>query len=390
MTSDKALKLGFLLTATDQMSSVLEKAGSKLTGFQKKAAEVGANAMRVGGHLTTMGNQIAGGMLNMVKASTEYGDSMYKSAQKAGMNFQEFQKLAYAAKMAGVEQEALTSAISKFDKNIIDASKGTGEVAKAFSDLGIQLKDAGGKMRAQQDILADVANVFARVEDGATKTALAQVFLGEAGKDLIPLLNSGANGLAEMGKKAEGLNLILSDKTGQAFERFNDDLADVDNAILGFKNAVSVALIPVLNKIVLKLTDWISGIGNFVKEHQGLTKVIGILVSVVGAALFGFGGLALAIGSVSYIIAQLTKLTKIYTVIKKACIFVVGVAQRAFGFLRAAIAGARGATVAANAATRAYIVSQNAGVTASLAYRTGQALTVAAQWAWNGAVTAAR
>ncbi|MDR2449777.1 MAG: phage tail tape measure protein [Prevotellaceae bacterium] len=390
MTGDKAVKLAFLLSATDQMSNVLEKAAGGLDGFQKKAAEVGAKAMQIGGHFMTLGNQIGGGMLNIVRTATDYGDSAIKTAQRVGMQVGEWQKLAYAAEFAGVGNEQLASGMAKFDRVLVEASKGTGSAAQAFKNLGINLKDASGKLRAPQDILSDVSNVFAGVKDSAEKSALAQELFGKSGAQLIPLLNSGAEGLKKMGKEAEDMGLALSEEAAKACENFNDNLERVNKATLGLKIQIGTALIPVFENLINIVTGVIKSVTGFAKEHPIITKVISGTVTVIGGLLFGFGALAVTIGAVSYIIAQLTKLTKVYTAIKRVCLFVVGTAQRVFGFLQVAIAGARKATVASNAATRAYIVSQKAGVTTSLAYRTGQALSTAAQWLWNGAVTAGR
>jgi hypothetical protein len=388
MTSDKALKLGFLLTATDQMSKVLENAGNKLTGFQKKAAEVGANAMRIGGHLTTMGNQIAGGMLNIVKAAGEYVDMSNKNAQKVGMQLSEFQKLAYAADLADVSTEQLVTGMAKFNRTLVDASKGSSSAIKAFKDIGVNIYDTSGKLRKTHDVFYDVADVFSAMEDGAKKTAAAMDLLSRAGTNFIPLLNGGSKELKELAEEAENMGLVFQDAGEQ--QAFQDNLRRVDWAVLGLKSQIGVALMPTLSTLAKVVTSVVKWFTNLAKVCPGLTKVIGGIVSVVGVALFVFGAFAVTIGAVSYIIAQLTKITKAYTFAKKACIFIVGIGQRVFGFLQVAIAGARNATVAANAATRAYIVSQKSGVTTSLAYRTGQALSTAAQWLWNGAIVAGR
>jgi hypothetical protein len=390
MTSDKALKLGFLLTATDQMSATLEKAGRKLTGFQNKIAKFGSVATESGGYFMTLGNQIGGGMLNVVRAATDYGDSAFKTAQKVGMQVEEWQKLAYAAELAGVGNDRLASGMAKFDKVLAAASSGTGGAARAFKDLGIQIKDAAGKIRAPQDILADVSNVFSRVRDGAEKSALAQELFGKSGAQLIPLLNSGAKGLEKMGREAGDMGLVLSGEAAKACEKFNDNLHRVNKSVLGLKIQIGAALAPVLEKVINKITAGIKAVAGFAKEHQTLTRIIGGAIAVIGGLLFGFGAISLAIGATSYVILRMVKVWKFFTAVIHAARYAVTAFRVVGGFLQVTLAGIRGATVAANAATRAYIVTQNSGVTTSIAYRTGQALSAAAQWLWNGAVAAGR
>lgn len=78
------------LTATDQMSETLEKAGQKLAGFQKKLAEKGAEASRIGGRFMTMGNQTGVGMLYIVKTAAEYAKTTVTNATKAEMKTDEW------------------------------------------------------------------------------------------------------------------------------------------------------------------------------------------------------------------------------------------------------------------------------------------------------------
>jgi phage-related minor tail protein len=373
---DKAVKLAFLLTATDSMSETLERAGQNLTGFQNKIAKIGTDASKMGGYFMTLGNQIGGGMMNIVRAATDYGDASIKTAQKVGMQVGEWQKLAYAAELAGVENEQLASGMVKFDRNLVEASKGSGTAVKAFKDLGINLKDTSGKLRAPQNILADVANIFSRVGDSAEKSALAQELFGKSGAQLIPLLNSGAKGLEAMGKEAETMGLVLSDGAAKSCEEFNDNLERVSKATLGLKIQIGTALAPILESLVNIITAVIKSITGFAKEYPILTKAIGGTVAVIGGLLFGIGAISLAAGAASYVILQFVKIWKIVTATIRGV-------QYAMIFLKAAIHGTRGATYAAMLTQRQFTI-------ATKLHAAGIKIATAAQWLWNGAVTAGK
>ncbi len=56
-------------------------------------------------------------------------------------------------------------------------------------------------------MFADVAEALSRMPEGAEKTALAIAVFGRSGANLMPFLNSGRDGLAEMGAEAERLGL---------------------------------------------------------------------------------------------------------------------------------------------------------------------------------------
>ena len=46
-------------------------------------------------------------------------------------------------------------------------------------------------MKSTEAVLLQVADVFANLEDGAVKTALAVKLFGKSGMDMIPFLNRG-------------------------------------------------------------------------------------------------------------------------------------------------------------------------------------------------------
>jgi hypothetical protein len=364
MTGDKALKLGFLLQATDNMSRTLEKAGENLTGFQKKLAENGANAARIGGHFMVLGNQIGGGMLNIVKAAGEYANMSVTNATKVGMQINEWQKLAYAADMAGVSQEKLTSGMAKFNKTLEQAAEGGGTTF--FKDFGIQLKDAKGKMRAHQDILKDVADVFKRTENTGTKSLLSQELFGQGGTDFIKMLNTGSSGLEEMGKKAEDLGLA-NEKNTRASQDFTEALRKVGSAVLSLKVSIGGALAPILTWFANALKSAIEWVSSLAQKCPALTKVIGGAVAVVGALLFAFGAIQVAIGAFATVMAKCTKIIRF--------------AQSTMLFFKAVINGTKGATYAA-------MLTQKQFTIATKLHAVWQGIVTAAQWVWNGAIIA--
>jgi hypothetical protein len=408
MTSDKALKLGFLLQATDNMSKVLEKAGNNLTGFQQRLAKAGAAAASFGGHFMAMGNQIAGGILNIVKVAGEYADMSVTNATKVGMQAGEWQKLAYAADQAGISQDKLTSGMSKFNDAVQKAATGTG--TSFFKNMGIQLKDASGKMRSQQDILKDVADVFARTGNNAAKSLAAKKLFGEGGTELIKMLNSGSNGLEQMGKKAEDMGLA-NKKNTEASLAFVGALRQLGSALSSLKIGIGGTLAPIFTAFVNALKSAIEWVSRAVQKCPLLTQIIGGLAAGIGALLFAVGAAQVAFGAFATVVAKCTK--------------IVRMAQSAMLFFKAVINGTKGATYAAlltqrqfTIATKLHAACQGIATTAQLWWNVAmKASTVAlnklwygiivataknialavstaavttAQWLWNGAVVAGR
>ena len=90
-----------------------------------------------------------------------------------------------------------------------DASQGAKSQADAFKSLGVSVTDSNGNLRSADSVLLDIADRFAESADGADKTAIAMRVFGESGRTLIPLLNSGSDGIEQLTHAPKNLDSSL-------------------------------------------------------------------------------------------------------------------------------------------------------------------------------------
>jgi hypothetical protein len=224
------------------------------TGLGKlgKAATIGFAAVVAGAAAATAA------LAPLVKGAINHADALAKSAQKAGTTVEALSRLEYAAKLSDVSLESLTAGLQKLGKSMSDAIiTPTSTAATAFKALGIEIKNSDGTMRNSDAVLADVADRFSRLEDGSTKTALAMQMFGKSGAELIPLLNSGRQGLKDMADESDRLGITISTKTAKAAEKFNDTLTTISQIMQGVVNKVMEA-----EKIATTVLPVIEGIAN--------------------------------------------------------------------------------------------------------------------------------
>ena len=105
---------------------------------------------------------------------------------------------------------------------------------------------ADGHLKDTRALIAEVADKFAGYADGASKTALAVELFGRTGAELIPILNGGAAGFADMDEQARKLGLTIDEETAKAAEYFNDQLAIVKKQAEGLATQFTVGLMPSL------------------------------------------------------------------------------------------------------------------------------------------------
>lgn len=191
-----------------------------------------------------------------VKGAIDNADQMGELAQSVGVSVEALTSLGYAAKMSGSDTEALATSLRKLSQNMLAVAQGsTGPVATAFNALGISVQNANGSLRSSDQVLIDVADKFARMEDGAQKTALAVQLFGRSGAEMIPFLNQGRSGLSALTAEADRLGVTISGKTANAAGEFNDTLDRLTATFDGVINKVMAGALPALQRLGNTLAD---------------------------------------------------------------------------------------------------------------------------------------
>lgn len=226
-----------------QFTEGLKTSQGKLSGFAKSAGVAGAAiGAAIAGTAVALGSAIKGAIDN--------ADELSKASQKIGVSVEELSRLKYAAELSDVSLEGLTGGLKRLSANMAEvASGGTGKAAEAFAALGISVTDANGKLKGGEVVLKEVAGQFGAMQDGAGKTALAMAIFGKSGSDLIPLLNSGADGLAQMAAEADALGLTIDTKTAKSAEAFNDNLTRLKSVGSGVTTQLAAQLLPALESV---------------------------------------------------------------------------------------------------------------------------------------------
>lgn len=228
------------------------KIGADTSGLEKGLAAATANltqfAKRAGTAVAIAGIGAAAGLIALTKAAIDNADELGKASQKMGMTVEALSRLQYAAKLSGVELGGLQTGMNALARQMAANSD-------AFGQLGVSITNSDGTLRSSVAVLGDVADRFAGMEDGATKTALALAIFGRAGADMIPMLNAGSAGLADMARESDNVGNTISGNTAKAAERFNDTISKIEATLGGVINKIMVAALPALQSLANTLAS---------------------------------------------------------------------------------------------------------------------------------------
>jgi hypothetical protein len=261
-----------LLDKTGWNASIksVDKDKKSLNGM---AASIGSGFVQVAKMATVAGIAAAGALAVIVKKTADAGDAVWDMSQRTGIATETLSGLKLAAEKSGTSIEGVAVGLRFLGRSMVNASDGVKTSSDAFADLSISVKDAEGKLRPMQDVMLDVADRFAGMENGAEKTALAIKLFGRSGTELIPMLNLGAEGLRKEIEMAEKLGLVFTEKTAKAADKFKDTMTELNGALAGMRNDIGNALIPVFTKLAAGVTEALTYIRSKVAEFAESGKL---------------------------------------------------------------------------------------------------------------------
>lgn len=273
---------------TKQLEQSKRRAEKLLSDLDKRMQRVQRIATRMAGALATA---LAGrALVNLGQQAINTAEKIGQLAQQVGVSVEQFSALSYAAEQNGMSVEELGRAFRNVARNMQAAAQGPTDFSRALDALNIAWRDAHGNFRKADDLLVDVAEQFAQMEDSAGKTALAMKILGEeVGPKLIPLLNQGRDGIKELKEEARRLGLVIDADTVESATRFNAVLTRLNKVFQGVIALTMSKLLPAFSALADRIQTMASEGLNMQKVADNLAFAF---KGVATAALAAAGGIA--------------------------------------------------------------------------------------------------
>lgn len=332
----------------------LKDTEKELTGVAEKGIDAGKTLEKVGLAIGAVGV----GITAYAKNATDYTVDLVKSSKQlsreTGTSIENASQLVYVAQRMGISADQASTTFGVFSKQITAATQDigkssqahqelqnkidktkleirltteeikkngdkTGELAlkvktlttdlagqekqlsessNAFEKLGIKVTNADGTTRTFNEILLDSADKFKGMKDGSEKSALAMELFGRSGKDMLPILNQGSQGILQLEQQADKLGLTLNAKTVGAVTKYiqsSKDLTDSQNAM---KIAVGTATAPVLTEFNTKVNQ----VAQSLLNAKGPLRDVTVGVLAFGGPALTAGGAALGLaGNISQV-----------------------------------------------------------------------------------------
>lgn len=247
------------LLKSDEFKDVNKKFKFFRRSLTNVTDQVTSAAKKLALPLTAAASAVGFSLSQMMSKFLDTGDAIDKASMRLGIGVDKLQSLQYAAKMSGSSAEDMNQALGKLNENIAKAAAGKNkELASLFDKLGISLRDAKGNLRTAADVLPEFADAIQRNTNSTVRARMAIAAFGDAGQKLIPMLQDGSKGLADMEKRAHDLGLTMSGEDVKAAADLGDRFSELGMVFDSFGNTLSAKLAPVLSPIIDDLAEFIA------------------------------------------------------------------------------------------------------------------------------------
>jgi hypothetical protein len=231
-----ARSLATLRARFQELRDAAGRVGAEFQRFRGSLNNLGSSFTNTIGRIAAFTAAIGAAVFALgrfVSANTAGLDEAAKTARSLGLAIGAYQGLQFAAEQSGVAQGTFEQALTTLNDSIIEARDSANSFVRAgntlrrpqtiFDRLGVSINDANGQLRSTEDIIGDIAEIFARLPDGPEKVALSiDVFGRRAGPQLISFLNLGRQGIGELIQQASRLGVAFTDQDAAIAEGLQD------------------------------------------------------------------------------------------------------------------------------------------------------------------------
>ncbi len=181
-------------------------------------------------------------------------DNLAKASGRLGLTVNQIQTLQFAASQTGASAAELEKGLTRFSRNISEASTGIGTGVRAFEALGIEITKTDGSLKPTNELLNEVSDRLSGIKDPADKVRIAFDLFGRSGVNLVNTLQAGSGELTKLREEFNAVTLQLTQEDAKAVEEANDLFDKLGRTFVSFGQKITSAILPPLARLAKFLT----------------------------------------------------------------------------------------------------------------------------------------
>lgn len=280
-----------------ESASVAAREASAVTKIEPQVDGAGSAKKFGSGFLTGIKDvAIAAGAALAAKSVVDFGkDSVAAFTDTAraaallnrsiGGTVEDSSRLIFAANESGVSTDKFGQSMKLLERNIVSVGGKAPAGAAALKEIGVSATDAHGAVKPMSELMPELAEKFAELPNGAEKSALAMKLFGKSGLDMLPLLNKGKEGIAELTAESDKYGHTISGPQAAAVKDNIVAQRQFNAALEGVKIQLGAQLLPIIttftNFLRSSMLPAILSVTAFLKDHASVLKVVALVVTAL-------------------------------------------------------------------------------------------------------------
>lgn len=257
-----------------------------LAAGQRQIEGVTSRVMGLGGAF--MAATGIGAVVAFTDRVAEQAHTLHTTSEELGISTDQLQAMQLGASDAGVSADELTSAMMRATRAIGAAAHGGKQQAQALHALGVSARGAHGEIGTLSDMLPEIMDGFARIQNPTVAGQRAMDLFGRAGMRLLPFLQRGHAGLADMQRELGELGGGVSQRAVEAAQHYEEAQHRLDVVTMGLKASLMEGLVPAFERIMAfggrVVTKW-HELTDHTQIVQHTLEVLGGVAAAVGVTM---------------------------------------------------------------------------------------------------------
>lgn len=263
----------------------------KMKAAEARVKAFGAGIMSVGRQVALAGIAFITPFVLMANSFADAGARLEQLSAKTGISVEALSSLEFAARATGLTLEQIADAAKGTTQFLQAAAAGSDDTRQALRSLGITLQQLNSANPEERFRL--LADRIARIPDPTRRAALAMRVFGEAGLQLLPLLNQGADGIARLEDRARELGLVMSGTDARAATELRTAIQTLWQLVARLGQVIGAAVTPTLMEFLGVINGLVSGAVRWIDQNREIVALLfrmGIGLVAAGAAILAFRG----------------------------------------------------------------------------------------------------
>lgn len=241
------------ITASDATKGAFASVQRGLGGLKSSALGISAALAGIGAGVSVAG------LAAFAKSGIDAADALNDMSLRTGVAVKTLAGFKLAAEQNGTALDGVAKGIQKLTLSIGQAEAGSKEQAAALVQLGVSVKDP-------QEAFYQLADAVANSNDPIRTNAALQKVLGKNYAELLPLLQTGAQGLRDSAAASATFAEQMA-KLAPNADKFNDSMAELKTQVAGASATLLTQLVP-------SMTDTVAKMNELTREGHGVLAML--------------------------------------------------------------------------------------------------------------------